>query len=401
MDDFNVSSLTESRNEYSAMLVTRLTPQIITGVNSIFNEAVELCQQNDEEEKYLMTFQNFLARVPKWNQDIVDIEKERIIKATNCTYLEDLLTCVHITQLKILTNMRVGNKQKKIELDIPNLSSFIHKVYIAVSRKVYKNVFLYEQNILPLDKQKNMRELEQIVEGCILNTVRESMPIESILRSYLDESLEENIEQIKEKVEEVIEPIKPEEVKPAIKASSEDSTSENNVEKNDDGDKPSETENKPNISIDTESSEKSDSTPTASVTKIDTLGSSDSSLAIIKKVDDIVKPTVIEPSASTPKQSLNFSDSDNVLNYDKTGIPGELSQTKTEVVTAPKTIERLEEISEKRWEERRMEDDEEDEDDAPLKIMSDIKLDSLDIQNMNNNPIKLDNKDLLGDIVQL
>lgn len=401
MDDFNVSSLTESRNEYSAMLVTRLTPQIITGVNSIFNEAVELCQQNDEEEKYLMTFQNFLARVPKWNQDIVDIEKERIIKATNCTYLEDLLTCVHITQLKILTNMRVGNKQKKIELDIPNLSSFIHKVYIAVSRKVYKNVFLYEQNILPLDKQKNMRELEQIVEGCILNTVRESMPIESILRSYLDESLEENIEQIKEKVEEVIEPIKPEEVKPEIKASSEDSTSENNVEKNDDGDKPSETENKPNISIDTESSEKSDSTPTASVTKIDTSGSSDSSLAIIKKVDDIVKPTVIEPSASTPKQSLNFSDSDNVLNYDKTGIPGELSQTKTEVVTAPKTIERLEEISEKRWEERRMEDDEEDEDDAPLKIMSDIKLDSLDIQNMNNNPIKLDNKDLLGDIVQL
>ena len=90
-----------------------------------------------------------------------------------------------------------------------------------------------------------------------------------------------------------------------------------------------------------------------------------------------------------------------ILNYDKTGSPGELSQTKTEVVTAPKTIERLEEISEKRWEERRMEDDEEDEDDAPLKIMSDIKLDSLDIQNMNNNPIKLDNKDLLGDIVQL
>jgi hypothetical protein len=245
-----------------------------------------------------------------------------------------------------------------------------------------------------------MRELEQIVEGCILNTVRESMPIETILRSYLDESLEENIEQIKEKVEEVIEPIKPEEVKTALKETSDDTISENNVENNEDGNKSPKTEDTPNISIDTESSEKSDSTP-ASITKIDTSDSPNSSLAIIKKVDDIVKPNVIEPTASTPKQSLNFSDNDNVLNYDKTGIPGDLSQTKTEVVTAPKTIERLEEISEKRWEERRMEDDEDDDDDTPLKIMSDINLDSLDIQNMNNNPIKLDNKDLLGDIVQL
>ena len=74
MDDFNVSGLSESRNEYSAMLVSRLTPQVITGINSIFNEAVELCQQNDEEEKYLMTFQNFLGRVPKWNLDFVDTE---------------------------------------------------------------------------------------------------------------------------------------------------------------------------------------------------------------------------------------------------------------------------------------------------------------------------------------
>ena len=136
MDDFNVSGLSESRNEYSAMLVSRLTPHVITGINSIFNEAVELCQQNDEDEKYLMTFQNFLGRVPKWNQDIVDNEKERIIKSTNCAYLEDLLTCVHITQLKVLTVMRVGNKQKKIDIDIPSLSTFLHKVYIYITKNI-------------------------------------------------------------------------------------------------------------------------------------------------------------------------------------------------------------------------------------------------------------------------
>ena len=33
--------------------------------------------------------------------------------------LEDLVTCVHIIQLKILTAMRVGQKQKKIDINIP------------------------------------------------------------------------------------------------------------------------------------------------------------------------------------------------------------------------------------------------------------------------------------------
>ena len=37
-------------------------------------EAWDLCVENDEEKKYLMTFQNFLSRVPKWNQSIIEEE---------------------------------------------------------------------------------------------------------------------------------------------------------------------------------------------------------------------------------------------------------------------------------------------------------------------------------------
>ena len=391
MDDFNVTSLTESRNEYSAMLISRLTPQIITGVNSIFNEAVELCQENEEEEKYLMTFQNFLARVPKWNQDIVDKEKDRIINATNCSYLEDLLTCVHITQLKILTNMRVGNKQKKIDLDIPNLSTFIHKTYISVSRKVYKNVFLYEQNILPLDKQKNMRELEQIVEGCILNIIRDSMPIESILRSYLDESIEESVEQIREKVEEVIEPIE-DAKKDIVKTNTQEKD-----KKSDEPEKVDATEdNTPNITIDTETDDKNKNTEKS--TEPEKISITKTDVTPIEKVE--IKNDNVTDDNKSISSKINFSDDDNVLDYDKTGIPGELSTKDAKIISAPKTEERLEQISEKRWEERRLEDDDE-EDEAPLKIMSDAKLDNLDIQDLNTNEIKLDRADILGDVIQL
>ena len=116
MDDYNLSTIIESKNEWCARLVSLLTHHIVVGVDSIFNEAVAICINEDEENKYLMTFQNFLTRVPKWNQSIIDKESTRIINGSKCSYLEDLITCVHIVHLKSLTCIQVGNEQKKVDL---------------------------------------------------------------------------------------------------------------------------------------------------------------------------------------------------------------------------------------------------------------------------------------------
>jgi len=201
MDDFNVSSLHESKNEWGARLITILTPLIIDGYKSILDEAIKLCKDNGEMDKYLMTFQNFISRIPKWNQTIIETERKRICEKSGCSYLEDLVTCVHIIQLKILTAMRVGQKQKKVDIKVPKLDDFVHKTYINVARKVYKNVYLFEINIPPLNIQKNHRELEVIVQECILNTLRESIPVEAILKAYMDETIEEDVvEEIKEQI---------------------------------------------------------------------------------------------------------------------------------------------------------------------------------------------------------
>jgi len=113
MDDFVLSNLQEARNEWSSRLISIFTPLVAEGVKSIFNESWKMCTDNDEMSKYLMTFQNLLSRVPKWNSVIVEEERKRIIERSGCNYLEDLITCVHIIQLKVLTSIRVGNKQKK------------------------------------------------------------------------------------------------------------------------------------------------------------------------------------------------------------------------------------------------------------------------------------------------
>jgi hypothetical protein len=182
-------------------LITILTPLVIDGYKSILDEAIKLCKDNGEMDKYLMTFQNFISRIPKWNQTIIETERKRICDKSGCSYLEDLVTCVHIIQLKILTAMRVGQKQKKIDIKVPKLDDFIHKTYINVARKVYKNVYLFEIGIPPLNIQKNHRELEVIVQECILNTLRESIPVEAILKAYMDETIEEDVvEEIKEQI---------------------------------------------------------------------------------------------------------------------------------------------------------------------------------------------------------
>ena len=190
MDDFSLNSLQESRNEWCSRLITVLTPCVIDGVKSIFEESWKLCVENDEKTKYLMTFQNFLSRVPKWNPNIISQECSRIKEKSNCTYISDLITCVHIIQLKMLSCMRVGTKQKKIDVNIPSLEDFVHHVYINAARKIYTNVYLFEMGISSLKSQKNSRELEIIIKECILQTVRETIPVEELLKLYMNETVE-------------------------------------------------------------------------------------------------------------------------------------------------------------------------------------------------------------------
>ena len=233
MDDYNSNLLNDSKSEWSIRLMNILSGHIIDGFRSIFSEAMEVCDKNDEAEKYLMTFQNYLSMIPKWNQNVVDAEVERIKETSQCKYLEDLITCVHIIQLKILSCVRTGNQNKKIDIDIPCFKVFLHNVYINIARKLYSNIYLFQIDVSPL-QQKHNREFEVIVQTCIMNTIRDNIPVEQLLKQYIDETQEVDVE----KVEKVVNDEKPpseevknsdepqkaeeEESKPSVESSSSD-----------------------------------------------------------------------------------------------------------------------------------------------------------------------------------
>ena len=324
MDDFNVATLNQSKNEWGSRLVNILTPFMIEGLRSIFDESFRLCKENGETNKYLMTFQNFISRIPKWNANIIEAERARIVEKSGCSYLEDLVTCVYIIQLKLLTAIRVGQKQKKIDINIPKIDDFIHKVYITIARKIYKYVYLFEVNIPPLQTQKNNRELELLVQESILNTIRESIPIEAILRAYMDETTEEEyIEEIKEQL----------------------------------------IENKPK--------------PIAAHLPVESVGLGTSVVAATEESANANANAFNEVSKLAGLGSIDtaikFNDTDFVRDTDNN----------ENLVSAPKDIDRLEEISAIRYNQRKQ--DEEDDDDGSMKLnISDqsVSLNDLEVYNM-------------------
>ena len=402
MDDYNVNVLSEAKNEYSSRLVTILTPLVTEGVRSIFNEACNLCQDNDEDEKYLMTFQNFLSRVPKWNTTIIEEEKNRILNSSGCSYLEDLIICVHITQLKILTSIRVSQKQKKIDIDIPKIDTFIHKCYIQFARKLYSNVYLFEKDLMPLNLQKNNREIELICQECILQVTRDSMPIEKILRAYIDKTVDEEV--IEETIEKTVEENVAKQMEDELnKENVENSASLTTITKKEDIDmntieKPELTKNKieENLEENFEENLEPERKQAQNINLIIETPKSEND-----QVKDVVNTLVLSASTidspiKTPAR-LSFNDKDSIL---------DMGTNKSTDVIVPKTIERLEKISKEQNDKRKLEEAEEDDDEDDgkdsedrLQIMDDIsiKLDTLDIHNLDKE-IKLEPDILLNDI---
>jgi hypothetical protein len=334
MDDFVISNLHESRNEWCNRLVSVLTPMVMEGIKSIYQEAWVMCENSNEKSKYLMTFQNLLSRIPKWNANLVEEERKRIIEKSGCTYLEDLITCVHVIQLKVLTCIRVGNKQKKIDISVPKLDAFLHRVYILTARKVYANVYLFERGITDLNVQKNNRELEVMTQECILTAIRESIPTEAIIRAYMDESMEEEEEVIIEPIEE-----------------------EEDLEE-----KKKDEQKKVDDDVDENGEKKVEELPVEELPA--TLG-----------VDNLDNEKTIT--------RLTFNDTD--------------AASDGSTIEAPKTIERLEEIGEMRNEERKQMEDDDDDDlgNSPIKIHMDeeVKLDDifdLDKPMVDNDVVVLD-----------
>lgn len=191
MDDFSVDVLYHARDEYTARAVSTMSRCVLAWLDGVFVEVVRLCLENHQPEQYIRSLQRVLETVKDWNA--VAVEKECARLKTECAYFDVLLSCVLVTQIKLLSCGRTGSRMKKVAMSAAAFAvpAFLHRVYVNVAREMYRYPFLFEH--LPDDTRKTQQRFEckKMVDACVLASLRDSVPAEDIARAYTDESVEQ------------------------------------------------------------------------------------------------------------------------------------------------------------------------------------------------------------------
>ena len=184
MEELNTPIFAQAKVEYTAQLIDMLYPHMFDGVKSIYDESKLLYGR--KKMPILLIFRELLEKVPIWNSEIIDSECSRIVSNSSCDYIDDLITAVFISHTKILTSIGPNRSFQKINVTIPKTSTFVHKCYINTARELWKNPYLFNENVPGHEFQKNNKEIEEIIKKCIENTIRNSLPIKDILKEHLE-----------------------------------------------------------------------------------------------------------------------------------------------------------------------------------------------------------------------
>ena len=184
----SVSVYAEAKTEYTRQLTQHLVPSLQIYFLDLFKLAKE---KDDQSRRVLWNFQTLLQEIPDWNQDKVLRETEKIQRDTPCDYLEELLTAVFIAHTKVLSAIRISTKQKKLQITVPKMDHFLHRSLREIGRLLWGNAYLYAEQGTAIDQQKNMRQVEVLIQEGILQAIRGLLPVKTILREYLTEDADE------------------------------------------------------------------------------------------------------------------------------------------------------------------------------------------------------------------
>ena len=163
-----------------------LVPHVADGLWSVYDNAKSACDRNGQTDKTLQTFQNLLTSIPKWNDETLQTEIERIITASKCDYIEDLLLGVFVSYIRAFASLQQSEAtQVNVEFDRPSLSKFVHTFYTAAARKCWSAAYLFNTiGIASTQQAKNRRDIETMLEAIVGEVIDGFIPWREISRVY-------------------------------------------------------------------------------------------------------------------------------------------------------------------------------------------------------------------------
>jgi hypothetical protein len=174
MDGLTV--LVEAKKEYLAQLCSVMCPHMIEAFENMYMEADTI----SKGKKVLAQYQKLLKEVPNWNNHMIHQHVEKM--SNTCGWFSDLLAAVFVSYVKILSSVRINSENKKISLKLPANDVFVHGCLTNAAKELYKDPYVYHEEMSEYDRDANLtRRFVLVIE----KTVKDMIPIQEILKTYI------------------------------------------------------------------------------------------------------------------------------------------------------------------------------------------------------------------------
>ena len=176
MDNLNI--LVEAKKEYLGQMCLIMCSPMIEVFQDMHNEATNL----SKGRKVLIMFQKLLKEVPNWSNAMSKNHSDNI--TNRCAWFNDLLAAVFVACTKILSAVRLKADNKKISLRLPTEEVFIQTCYNNIAKDLYRDPYIFSD-----EQSEYMRDdkLTTRFTLCIENTVKELIPVQQILQTYMSQ----------------------------------------------------------------------------------------------------------------------------------------------------------------------------------------------------------------------
>jgi len=174
MDNLNI--LVEAKREYLEQLSILMCPPMIDVFIEMYEEAYKL----SKGRKVLQMFQKLLKDVPEWNETMAKDHTDNI--ANRCAWFKDLVAAVFVSSVKILSAVRLNKDNKKLSVKLPTNEVFIHSCYKNVAKDLYKDPYIFSET---QSEHTRNDKLYDRFSYCIETTVKELIPVQQILQTYM------------------------------------------------------------------------------------------------------------------------------------------------------------------------------------------------------------------------
>jgi len=176
MDNLNV--LVEAKKEYLGQMCLIMYPPMIEVFDEMYNEAMK----NSKGKQVLIMFQKHLKEVPNWSNAMSKRHSDNI--TDRCSWFGDLLAAVFVACTKILSAVRLKADNKKISLKLPTEEVFIQTCYNNIAKDLYRDPYIFHDEQSEYMRDENLRVRFTL---CIENTVKELIPVQQILQTYMSQ----------------------------------------------------------------------------------------------------------------------------------------------------------------------------------------------------------------------